>query len=501
MRKGKAAGTKLLLSLAVSLAAVLLAGAMCGRATAQSGCITTRSEYAVGGTIRACPVDVPPGPSPTPHGPSRGPGIRPGPRPGPRITRPVQAPPDPVAAELNQGDNFYNSGNYTAALWHYRQALAAHPGDQNILNRIANANQQIQNAEHNRQLAEEAARRQREAEARLDYAEKTQQLANKFEGILSEDFNASFDGNRQSAVLAEALPNAGLDFSPPSLPVVTPHTEAPESLSFTSPEPAPADKPVYFPALKSPVSPNSTPGRVLLANQTEVSQIDEQLRQAQESLRRLIETNKATDEQRHEWEKESEEATTDAEGLSIKLVLDLAGGFNDELKDAQKEEQQEVLQKILNRTPEEATNPNDHTLYAMLVDRKEQLERRSEKLRLTGKLMDLSDKIENGDKPIDEKAQYAVWIANWQAVWDTVSQSKKVEDLTGPWADILDSAYTIYRQADSLDHLAQLENNDNKVLAAQASLQRLVRQLVLKKQAAKARAAVSHTKPAAEAHR
>jgi hypothetical protein len=137
----------------------------------------------------------------------------------------------------------------------------------------------------------------------------------------------------------------------------------------------------------------------------------------------------------------------------------------------------------------------------MLVDRKEQLERRAEKLRLTGKLNDLSDKIENGDKPIDEKAQYAAWIANWQAVWDTVSQSKKVEELTGPWADILDSAYTIYRQADSLDHLAQLENNDDKVLAAQASLQRLVRQLVLKKQAAKARAAVHHTQPTAEAHR
>lgn len=498
MHKGKAEGTKLLLFLTVSMAAFALAGLLCGKAAAQGGCITTPSEYAVGGSIRACPVDVPPGPAPAPHGPTRGPGIRPGPR-----QNFTPAPPDPAIAETNTGDSFYNAGNYTAALYHYKQALLAHPNDQSLLTRIANAEQQIQNAEHNRQLAEEAAKRQREAQARLDYANQTTQLANKFQSILGEDFQASFDGNQQSAVLAESLPDAGLDFTPPSRPIAAPPAETSADLSFTNPNPAPsaADKPIFFPLFRSPVAPNSAPAKVLLAHQTEVEQIDEQIHKAQEALRGLIENNKAGGEQREEWEKESEEATTDAEGLSIKLVLDLAGGFNDELTDASEEERAEVLNKILNRAPEDANNPEAQTLYAMMVDRKEQLERQAEKLRLTGKLNDLSDKIENGDKPIDEKAQYAVWIANAQAVWDTVSQSKKVEELSGPWADILDSAYTIYRQADSLDHLAQIENNNDKILVAQASLQRLIRQLVLKKQAAKARAATHPTKPAAEAHR
>jgi len=503
MRNSKAAGTRLIL---FSLGMLAVSSVESGRILAQE----TPSSSPAGPTHCAIPNgrsyrEVPCGAPPVSHI-TRGPGIQPGPRPGPRVTNPAPATPDPAVAELNQGNYLYNSGNYTGALWHYQQALAAHPGDQNILNYIAYTKQQIQIAEKNRQLAAkaaaEAAARQREAQAREDYADRTQQLAAKFQGILGEDLQASYDRNTQSAVLAESLPVTGLDFTPPSLPVVTEHTEATASLSFTNPNPAPAaaDKPVSFPVFKTPVSPNSAPARVLLANQTEVERIDEQIHKAQEELRRLIENNKAGDELRQEYEKDSEEATTDAEGLSIKLVLDLAGGFNDELKDMNEEEKSNALQELLNRTPEDAANPSSQTYYALLVNRKEQLERRAEKLRLTAKLNDPGGKIEDMDKTVDEKNKTAVWIANWQTLWDHVSQSEKVEELTGPWADILDSAYTIYKQADALEHLAQNDNNNEKIYAAQASLQRLVLKLVLQKKAAKARAAAQKTQPAAEAH-
>ncbi len=502
MRRGKAAGTTLiLLSLGILAASSVVSMRALAQATPSSSPAgPTRCAKANGRSY----IDVP-CPAPPPPGPhiTHGPGIQPGPRPGPRISNPPPEAPDPAVAELTQGDYLYNSGNYTAALWHYQQALAMHPGDQKILNDIAYTKQQIQNAENNRRWAAEAAARQREAQAREDYADRTQELANKFQGILGDDFSASFAGNQQSAVLAESLPDVSLDFTSPSRPLAKEDAESDSGLPFTDPGItfAAPGKPVFFPVFKKPVSPDSAPARVLLANQTEVEKIDEQIHRAQEELRRLIENNKAGDELRQEYEKDSEEATTDAEGLSIKLVLDLAGGFNDELKGAREEEQSEVLNKILNRAPEDARNPEAQTLYAMLVDRKEQLERRAEKLRLTGKLNDLGDKIENYDKPIDEKAQYAVWIANAQAIWDTVSQSKKVEELAGPSADLLDSAYTIYKQADALEHLAQNENNNDKILVAQASLQKLIKKLVLQKQAAKARAAAQITQPAAEAHR
>jgi hypothetical protein len=499
MRNSKAAHAKFILISLGMLAAssVVFARALAQETPSSSPAGPTRCAVRSGNSYRDVPCSPPPGPHIT-----HGPGIQPGSRPGTRGTNPAPAKPDTSAAEIIQGDYQYNSGNLQGALWHYQQALAAHPNDPTILSRIEGVKYAIQNAENNRRFAEEAAARQREAQAREDYADRTQQLANKFQGILGDDFNASFAGNQQSAVLAESLPAVSLDFTSPSRPVVKAPAESDSGLPFTDPGItfAAPGKPVFFPVFKTPVSPNSAPARVLLANQTEVEKIDEQIHKAQEELRRLIENNKAGDELRQEYEKDSEEATTDAEGLSIKLVLDLAGGFNDELKDASEEERSEALQKILNRAPEDARNPEAQTLYAMMVDRKEQLERRAEKLRLTGKLNDLGDKIENYDKPIDEKAQYAVWIANAQAVWDTVSQSKKVEELTGPWADILDSAYTIYKQADALEHLAQNDNNNEKILVAQARLQRLVLQLVLKKQAAKARAAAQKTQPAAEAH-
>lgn len=486
MRKGKAACVKIISTLAACLATMILAGVMCARAAAQAGCVTISSDTAVGGTIRACPV-----------GPMHGPGILPGPRPRPRNTRPAPAAPDPAVAEINQGDNFYSMGNWTAALWHYRQALAAHPGDQNILNRIANANQQIQNAEHERELAEEAAERQRVAQERQDYAERTQQLASNFQNIMDQDFNASFDGNRQSAVLAEALPDNGLDFTPPTRPLAKEHADSGSGLPFTDPGItfAAPGKPVYFPVFKTPIAPNSAPARVLLANQSEVEKIDEQIRQAQLALRRLIETNKAGDEQRLEWEKESDEAMVESEKMPLKLIIDLIGAHVDDLKTADEEgraiQRSQVLDRIASRSEDQASSKSLENIYGMLTHRNEDLERLGSEVELADKLDTLHERINNFSMQDTELTT--------EDIWDVISQTGLIPRTASTSKDLIDAAYAIYHQAASMQNLVTIKNNNEKILAAQARLQRLVRQLVLKKQAAKARAA-NPTQQATEAH-
>ena len=56
----------------------------------------------------------------------------------------------------------------------------------------------------------------------------------------------------------------------------------------------------------------------------------------------------------------------------------------------------------------------------------------------------------------------------------------------GPPTTSIDAAYTIYRQADSLDHLAQLDLADERTLQASAALRRTLKTLVAQRIAVKA---------------
>jgi hypothetical protein len=231
---------------------------------------------------------------------------------------------------------------------------------------------------------------------------------------------------------------------------------------------------VYSTALHEPVSSHSAPGIVLINNQGQILALDAKIRKAQEALRSLIESHSRDEEQRVEWEKESEEATTDAKSLGIKLVLDLAGAHNDGQLKINEKEREEALSLVLNRT--EGSSTTGQSIMAVLKDRKDELDHRAEVLETFDKAHDLTEKISEIDK--DKSHDPAP-----QKLWDALSNVPKVKELTGPWADIVDSAYTIYRQADSLDHLANIEANSDKILVAQASLQRLVKQLELQRKA------------------
>src|SRR5229473_2643939 len=81
----------------------------------------------------------------------------------------------------------------------------------------------------------------------------------------------------------------------------------------------------FYPALLRPILANSHPAIVLSKSQPKIKEVDEEIHRAQEALRRLIESNKQSEEDRMEWTKESAEATIDAENLSVSLVIDLVG--------------------------------------------------------------------------------------------------------------------------------------------------------------------------------
>jgi hypothetical protein len=236
--------------------------------------------------------------------------------------------------------------------------------------------------------------------------------------------------------------------------------------------------PVLYPILLRPISPNSPPAKVLAQSQPKIKNVDDEIHEAQEALRRLIESNSRNEELRKEWVKESEEATVDAQDLSLSLLLDLIGAHVDHLAETNKEERDIVLQHLLNRAEENGKQNSIHAAYGALVNRKEELERIQSELRLAGKENDLRVEIRDFDM---EKGK----TPTLENLWTVVNSFKKVEDMAGPWKDLLDATGTIYQQAVSFYNLSKVQDNNEKTLQAAASLQQYIRRLEAKKKAQK----------------
>lgn len=237
------------------------------------------------------------------------------------------------------------------------------------------------------------------------------------------------------------------------------------------------DRPLY-PALLRPVSPQSPPAKILAQYQPQIKTVDEEIHEAQEALRRLIESNSKNQELREEWVKESNQATLDAWDLSVSLFIDLIGAHVDHLAETNREERSVVLQHLLNRAEENGPQNSIHAAYGAVVNRKEELDRIASEVRLAGKTNDLRMKIRDFDMEKDKKP-------TWENLWDILTAFNKVEEMAGPTKDLLDAAYTIYRQAASWRALSIARSNDEKTLQAAASLQRYIQRLEARKLAEK----------------
>lgn len=237
------------------------------------------------------------------------------------------------------------------------------------------------------------------------------------------------------------------------------------------------NRPLY-PVLLRPVSPQSPPAKILAQYQPQIKTVDEEIHEAQEVLRRLIESNSKNQELREEWVKESNQATLDASDLSVSLFIDLIGAHVDHLAETNREERGVVLQHLLDRAEENGPQNSIHAAYGAVVNRKEELDRMASEVRLAGKTNDLRMKIRDFDMEKDKKP-------TWENLWDIITAFNKVEEMAGPTKDLLDAAYTIYRQAASWRALSIARSNDEKTLQAAASLQRYIQRLEARKLAEK----------------
>ena len=233
-----------------------------------------------------------------------------------------------------------------------------------------------------------------------------------------------------------------------------------------------------YPALKRPVLPGTPPALVLAQSQPEIRDVDQKIRRAQLALRRLIESNTQSEEQRVEWVKVSEEATVEAQDLSLNLVLDLVDAHVDHLAKVRNEEGLDVLNHLLNRSPEGGRKSSLHAAFGMLLGRKQELERIKSEIRFASKSNDLRQKISTFDLNRDTKYSR-------ENLWDVVSQFKKVEEFSGPSKDLLDAAYTIYKQAASFENLSAIRANQEKTLQAAATLHKYIVRLEEQKRASK----------------
>jgi hypothetical protein len=233
-----------------------------------------------------------------------------------------------------------------------------------------------------------------------------------------------------------------------------------------------------YPALLRPVSPGTPPAQVLAQSQPRIKDVDQEIRRAQLALRRLIRSNSQSEEDRAEWIKVSEEATVEAQDLSVNLVIDLVGAHVEHLAEKSGKERAEVLDHLLNRAPGDGKRNSLHAAFGMLLNRKEELERIQNELRLAGKTNDLRQKIAKFSLNRDTEFTR-------EDLWDVVSQFKIVEELTGPSKDLLDAAYTIYKQAASFENLSAIRANQEKTLQAAAVLHKYIVRLEEQKRSAK----------------
>ncbi len=241
----------------------------------------------------------------------------------------------------------------------------------------------------------------------------------------------------------------------------------------------------------TPGALQNIPVRILERRQPEVMEVNRKIRQAQEALRRLIRSNGQSEDQRLEWTADSLDASEDAEKLSLTLVLDLIGAHVDYLAKVNKEERAQALNQLLSRTQAQSQEKGLHTIYGMLINRKEELERIQNEVMLADKTNNLHEKLadlkkaNNSEFTREDMYEIVTQIKDAVGVV-THKEFPAAVNLAGPAKDLLDSAYVIWKQAASMSRLSQIQGEQEKSLQAANSLRQYILKLEKQKQTASA---------------
>jgi uncharacterized protein YutE (UPF0331/DUF86 family) len=333
----------------------------------------------------------------------------------------------------NMGLDAWKKRDWATAADHFQKALQNNPDNQTFEDNLDRANKKLEE-QHNNEVG----------------------LRN-MEQIM-QDLNQS---RRNSTIPSSPL---GIDDNKINATTIDRNNRGAGGLGIDDDRPSQSNDPSTFPA------------KILATYQPEIKEVEAEIHRAQDALRQLIRLNTQSEEQRLEWTKESEKATIDAQRLSVNLVIDLVGAQVDHLAKVAGQERAVALNHLLNRAERDGSGNSIHAAYGMLINRKDELERMHNDVRLIGKENDLRKKIE--DFSVNKDAKFTM-----ENLWDVVSQLKKVEELAGPSKDLLDAACTIYSQATSLDNLAMIQANQEKTLQAAAVLRDYIVRLEAQKKA------------------
>jgi hypothetical protein len=370
---------------------------------------------------------------------------------------------------IEDGDAAFESEDWDMAISDYEAVLELRPNAEDIRARLEEAKRRRQieitagiNDNFTRQLDQTQKRIENITQgAALDKIQKHTEAES-----VNQQLDLIYDNLQRQAANASLQANAGNDSTKP------PHQ------ALLTPAVASNSQPIY-PILLGPVPANSPPVKVLTKLQPKIRNIDKEIHDAQEALRRLVDSNSNDNEEREAWVKESEEATLDAQKLSLDLLFDLIGERVDEQAELNGEKQTLVFERLKAELDGGVPSKRIVSRYETLRASGRDLERIQQEIRLGGKLNDLNEKITNFSIYKSE--------SNLETIWDVMSQFKKVEELTGPWEHLLNAGYTIYRQASSIQRMSVFRANNEKTYQASKTLGLLIQKLVAEKKAEEAR--------------
>jgi hypothetical protein len=195
----------------------------------------------------------------------------------------------------------------------------------------------------------------------------------------------------------------------------------------------------------------------------------------QNALRQLNKSMTLDASQREEWEKESEQATHDSWALAGSATLDLIGAHADAKVKSQDKELKHCLD-LLSGTVEPDRREQLHTAYAVLKDRKDELERLHSAIETVHDAYDinadLTDVKYEGDNP------QALSEHGLEAIWKAGEKLKIIPPQASVAKTYVDLSYLVAEQAASALRLGALNRNSDEYLAATKVLKARMETLV-----------------------
>jgi hypothetical protein len=209
---------------------------------------------------------------------------------------------------------------------------------------------------------------------------------------------------------------------------------------------------------------------IVLIRQPDMASLQDEIKRTQEDLKQLKKSSTLDASERNEWEKEAEESMGDARLLGFNLSLDFLGAHIGHQLESANGELNSNLQALSSGVGagdgDSSRRAGLHTAFAILKNRRDELQRIQGEIKLAQNLEEIREQLNTIDGKGSESTPELIYH-----LLDKFDSADKV----GPAKDLIDSAYTIYREATSFSLLSTFNDNADRYLEASTKLsQRMV---------------------------